>query len=623
MNKLNPLNQRFVTCIVMLWIAGCTSPTPRPSGPTSAASTAVMASPTPTPILSSSPMPTSLPRQLPTPTLAPLGEIQPITNGYVYLGDPKEIALGFNLHAGGAIGSLQYHGTEFVDDADFGRYIQFSPYDGGDQYICNSSSCFMTWGWNPLQAGSADGLPARVQEYRRWTDGLYLKALGQEWGRSKGTSDVIYETWAWDHESYFEVHIRMTHTGQDTHTFAGAESPAAYFGAAIPLEYGYTGNEPFTADKIQQYHMATGDMSDNTNPQIFPSENWLAFGDRQGNGLILAVPPQPRLTGRWSMVFIQNAYPDPIGYLTPFAEFETSPGFVFDLTFYLIPGSIESGRSIVYNLIPHTRWTFNLNSPEGWTSSGQPVEVRDGILFSSLSPTDSLTSMPSLNFYGAHSPTVEISAQTPAAGTELCLNFITLNDWNWSPAKSACTQMQLGGAANYHFDLSTNPAWMDGLVTQIRLTASSPVALQIDEIRIARAAYGWEFDDPNNSDGWVAWNQLSPLQVNGANLYATSRGDDPYMGSPYLGIEAVEFNQLEIRMRTSAGNDAQVFFITDKDTGWDEIKSKHFSTISDGAFHTYTIDMSGIPAWKDQIQQIRLDPMVVPGTFEIDYIRIR
>jgi hypothetical protein len=593
-----------------------------PSTPTGPAGSTATTSPTSTPTASPSATPTSLPTQIPTAALKPLGEIQPIPDGYVYLGDIDKMALGFNLHAGGAIGSLLYRGIEMVDDSDYGRYIQFSPYDGADQYICNSSSCFVTWGWNPLQAGSSDGLPAKVQEYRRWSNGLYIKAPGQEWGRSKVSSDVIYETWAWDRESYFEIHTRMTHIGQDTHASAGAESPAAYFGAAIPVEYGYTGPKPFTADEIQQYHMVTGDMSNNTNPPIFPSENWMAFGNQQGNGLILAAPSQPKLTGEWSMVFIQNAYPDPIGYLTPFAYFETPPGFVFDLTYYLIPGSIENGRSIVYSLIPHTTWTFDLNSAEGWTSSGQTVELHDGVLSTNLSPVDSLTSMLNLNFYGSHSPAIKITAQTPAENAEVCLDFVTLVDWNWSQAKSSCKQIQSGEFTEYRFDLSKDPAWINGLVTQIRLTASNPVALNIDEIRVEREFYGWEFENPNDLDGWVAWNQLLPLQIKNGNLVSSSTGDDPYMGSPYSSINATEYNQIEIRMRTGAGNDAQVFFITDKDTAWDEIKSRHFSITSDGAFHTYTIDMSGVAAWKDQIQQIRLDPMVVPGTFEIDYIHV-
>jgi hypothetical protein len=619
--KMKRLNWYSLIWVIFLFVTGCTSPTTNPSTPMVMATTTMTTSPaTPTVLPSATPAPK--PTQVPTPTLAPMGEIQPIQDGYVYLGDPKEMALGFNLHAGGAIGSLRYRGVEMVDDSDFGRYIQFSPYDGADQYICNSSSCFVTWGWNPLQAGSADGQPARVLEYRRWLDGLYIKAPGQEWGRSKGVSDVVYETWAWDRNGYFEVHTRMTHTGEDTHTSAGAESPAAYFGAAIPLEYGYTGTEPFTGDKIQTYQMVTGDMSQNANPDIFPSENWMAFGDQKDNGLILAVPPQPKLTGAWSMVFIQNAYPAPIGYLAPFAQLETTPGFVFDLTYYLIPGPLAQGRSIVYDLIPHTTWTFNLDTTEGWSNAGQTAKVYGGVLMADLSPTNPLTSIMGLNSYGAHYPLIDMTARTQTGEAELCLNFVTLNDWNWGPDKTSCVQVQAGDFKDYRFDFSTNPAWMNGLVTQLQLRPSTPATLEIDGIRMNREIYGWEFDNPNDSDGWSAWNQLEPFQKGDGSIISTSTGDDPYMGSPFLSVDAAGFSRIEIRMRNSAGNDAQIFFVTDKDPAWDEIKSRHFSITGDGAYHTYTVNMSGVGPWKDRIQQIRLDPMTVPGDFEIDYIRI-
>jgi hypothetical protein len=613
--------QYFAFWIILLLLVGCdpsrtTSPNPTDSPAT------ILTSPAITHVISSSINPTMFPTQVPTATLAPTGEIQSIPGGHVNLGDTSTMTLGFNLDAGGAIGSLMYHGTEMIDDADYGRYFQFSPYDGADRYVCDSASCFVTWGWNPLQAGSADGVGAPVQEYRRWEDGIYIKALGQEWGHLKGVSDVTYETWAWDRGRYFEVHIRMTHTGDDIHAYAGAESPAAYFGAALPIEYGYTGTEPFTADETQQYHMVTGDMSNNANPPIFPSENWMAFGDQQGNGLILAVPVQPKLSGEWSMVFIQNAYPHSIGYLTTSAYFETPPGFVFDLTYYLIPGNIQNSRSIVYDLIPHTTWTFDLNSAEGWTNPEQAMEVRDGVLSTNLTQTSSLTSMPNLNFYGSHFPTIEVTAQTADEDTDLCLDFVTLTNWSWDPSNSVCTQLQPGNDATYRINPSTNPVWMDGLITQIRLRSSETVTLDIDQIIITRELYGWEFNDPSNPDGWLAWNQMGPLQVKDGNLTSKSTGNDPYMGSSGVSVDANIYTRIEIRMRTESGNDAQVFFITDHDLSWDEAKSKHFSTISDGEFHTYNIDMSGIPAWKDRIQQIRLDPMVNPGSFEIEYIHI-
>lgn len=612
--------------IALMLMAGCKinpSPSPTPVPPTAESLLTETPMATRTPmgeIQPASATPTSrpLPTQAPTATLAPTGEIQSLQRGYVYLGDPGTVALGFNLSAGGAIGSLPFYGTDFIDDTDFGRYIQFSPYDGGDQYICEPSACsYTTWGWNPLQAGSVDGAPAQVQEYRRWSDGLYIKAPAMEWGHSLGISDVIYETWAWERGGFFEVHIRLTHNGTDMHTLALAEFPAAYFGAALTQPYGYAGADPFTASPIQPYHLLKGD------PPISASESWMAFGDQQGNGLILAVPPQPDVIPLWYVFAIEGDTPSPLGYIAPNVFLETHPAAVHELTYYLIPGPIAQGRTIVYDLIPHTTWTFDLNTAEGWIPSGQPVEISDGVLTANLSAADTLTSMPGLNYYGSHAPVVEMTARAGTGGSEYCLNFITLTDWMWSPAKSSCQKIGPGEFRNYRFDFSANPSWMDGLVTQIQLATSRTSVLEIDQIRVEHEFYGWEFNHPRDAGGWIAWNDLLPLQTRDGSMISTATGSDPYMVSPYLGVEAAEFNRIEIRMRSSTASDgASVYFITDQDPNWGEEKSRHFTIISDGEYHNYTIDMSDVGTWLNQILQLRLDPMFSPGDSELDYLRV-
>jgi hypothetical protein len=618
----------FVSMALVL-VVGCNlnpSPSPTPVRP-AATQTPTVAIPPTTPAPTSqrpptptpTPTPSALPTQAPTATLAPMGAVQPLKKGFVYLGDPNTVALGFNLSAGGAIGSLLFHGRDLIDHTDYGRYIQFSPYDGGDQYVCEPSACsYKTWGWNPLQAGSVDGVPAKVQVYRRWADGLYVKAPAMEWGHALGISDVIYETWAWDRGGFFEVHVRLTHTGSDTHTLAMAEFPAAYFGVAFTLPYGYIEPDPFTARPMHQYDLVREGQP------VYASESWMAFGDKQGNGLVLALPPQPTVIPLWSVFPIVGDTPSPLGYIAPNLFMETGPLTVHELTYYLIPGSIVHSRSVVYDLIPHTTWTFDLNTAEGWVSSGQPVELSSGILTAHLSATNSLTSMPALNYHGSHAPVVEINARASTGVADLCLNFITVHDWLWTPAKSSCQRIQPGTFKDYRFDFSANPSWMDGLVTQIRLTAPSPSVLEINQIQVQHELYGWEFDQPQDDEGWIAWNDLLPFQIGADSLSATATGSDPYMVSPYLGVGAAEFHQIEIRMRArSASEAAEVFFITDKDPNWNGEKSRLFSTINDGEYHVYTIDMSTVSTWQNQILQLRLDPMNSPGDFEIDYLRVR
>ena len=88
-------------------------------------------------------------------------------------------------------------------------------------------------------------------------------------------------------------------------------------------------------------------------------------------------------------------------------------------------------------------------------------------------------------------------------------------------------------------------------------------------------------------------------------------------------MHGAEFNRIEVRMRTSAGSEiATVYFITDQDANWDEAKARHFSTVSDGEYHIYTIDLSDLLTWQGRILQLRFDPRVSPGDFEIDYFYV-
>lgn len=69
----------------------------------------------------------------------------------------------------------------------------------------------------------------------------------------------------------------------------------------------------------------------------------------------------------------------------------------------------------------------------------------------------------------------------------------------------------------------------------------------------------------------------------------------------------------------------QMFFITDKDTGWSESKSVKLmlkSTDSGGEWETYVLDMASCEKWADNITNLRFDPFNASGFMEIDYIRV-
>ena len=134
--------------------------------------------------------------------------------------------------------------------------------------------------------------------------------------------------------------------------------------------------------------------------------------------------------------------------------------------------------------------------------------------------------------------------------------------------------------------------------------------------------FAWEFETSGDTEGWTAWNQLAPLQVSEGKLITEALGEDPFMGSGKLAIDARALPIIEINMKVSAGSIGQIFFITNRDTGYDEAKSLRFDIRADGEFHTYSLDMSKVPGWKDLITEIRFDPTIQPGTIEVDYIRL-
>ena len=605
--------------VLLSLLASLTACNPVPSPEFSETSTVTVeeAATATLPPTTATPSSTAQPMLTPTPTLAPIGQVQPIPSGFVYLGDKNTLALGFNMDAGGSIGSLLYKGRELVDRTDLGRYIQLSFYDGNDTYgDWNDPSDI--YGWNPEQAGDKAWFGATVLEYRTADEGIYIKAIGKEWGHIDEDSDMLFETWAWERAGYFEVHLRGTHTGTDTHVVTGQEFPATYFATSLTHEFGYFGDAPFTGAPIEELNLVGGPV---LCPPTVPTENWAAFGTADGLGLILAVPPQRYLTSNWFLCLLAHATPA-VGYIAPSAYFDIPPGAIREETIYLIPGPIDEGRAIVYNLIPHTNWTFDLNSAEGWSSNSAAFNIKDGINAVYLSADDWLSSPGDLLIAGRISPSISIRARTQKGEGRICLQFITTMDRTWNNDKSECLTLPAGDFQTYEFPMKRNPDWNENLITQLRLTALTPTRLEIDSLIVDRNGYTWEFEVPENHEGWTLWNHLETLEVRDGNLLMNSTGDDPYLGSPAISIDASTLPAIEIRMNISAGNSAQIFFTTDLDSEFDEPKSLIFTPVADGSFHTYTLDMSSVDQWQGKITQIRLDPTDQPASIEIDYIRI-
>jgi hypothetical protein len=157
-------------------------------------------------------------------------------------------------------------------------------------------------------------------------------------------------------------------------------------------------------------------------------------------------------------------------------------------------------------------------------------------------------------------------------------------------------------------------------------TVSSSPILQATQTA-GEVLVSWEFLNDHDLEGWgeLSWdrNQLAGITVEGGTLVARSTGDDPYILSPSgIGIEAAKAHRVEVRMSSSAGEQASIYFTTQDDREEDERKVKHFPIFSDGEPHIYVLDMSSVASWRGMIVQLRLDPTDSPAVVMIDYVRV-
>jgi len=135
-----------------------------------------------------------------------------------------------------------------------------------------------------------------------------------------------------------------------------------------------------------------------------------------------------------------------------------------------------------------------------------------------------------------------------------------------------------------------------------------------------KAVTYWDFSDPD-ARTWT-YNHGGVTYPNGV-MHLEIPSTDPMIWSPPVEIDASELKTLEVKMRTDAADNAQLFFGASR-SGFCEAGSVRFATFGDNEFHIYTIDVGANPLWRGKIGALRFDPTSRPGSkAEIAYIRLR
>jgi hypothetical protein len=99
-------------------------------------------------------------------------------------------------------------------------------------------------------------------------------------------------------------------------------------------------------------------------------------------------------------------------------------------------------------------------------------------------------------------------------------------------------------------------------------------------------------------------------------------GNDAYLVSPTLGLSTDLYRKIEVRMRSAADGNGQFFFTATDSPEISEEHSAVFPVRASTDFQTYTVDMSGNPAWRRYIGTLRFDPIDQEAHVEIDSIRL-
>ncbi len=133
----------------------------------------------------------------------------------------------------------------------------------------------------------------------------------------------------------------------------------------------------------------------------------------------------------------------------------------------------------------------------------------------------------------------------------------------------------------------------------------------------------WDFGGENGTAGWAPWAGLEMQEVGDSSVSFSATHGDPFMGISGLQLWATPCDKLSVRMRLTAGTEAQIFWISRLAPVGSEFQSYRFPIEPDGEFHTYEVTLGEVLSWAGTMTGLRLDPTDRPAEVEIDYIALQ
>ena len=144
--------------------------------------------------------------------------------------------------------------------------------------------------------------------------------------------------------------------------------------------------------------------------------------------------------------------------------------------------------------------------------------------------------------------------------------------------------------------------------------------------RSTQCLWNWEFNTDGDREGWQVNLRVKDLRVENGALRGTWDVFDPSIISPQqLNIDTSIYKTLSIGYQIVSDDiDGQVMWTPNNDNKFSGTMHMLYGIVTDGKWHTITIQLNDDADWMATVNTIRIDPVhdATSGTFAYDYIRI-
>jgi len=262
-------------------------------------------------------------------------------------------------------------------------------------------------------------------------------------------------------------------------------------------------------------------------------------------------------------------------------------------------------------------WDFTADADKAWTrgaNHSKDVRIEDGVLKGTMTSWDPFVTSPKFSIEASAGQAVEMRVRTSTTGP---------GNIYWIPegaagaqAKWNTTLMWAGGGEWREYRVF--PYWQgEKRIAQFRIDFSNPAdtlgTYEVDWVRVvdavsaksdAREWRGAALSAWRAEDGAVA-------SMSGDALVVTSEaGQTGRITSPMLSIPSYENVFVSVEMAADTGDDAIIYWASSAVSG---LHQKRFRIKTDGKFHTYNVDMTGIKEWIGDIVLLKVMPVVKQG----------